>query len=328
MRGLPRKTIFTSHQSPGDIVMLTAAVRDLHKTYPRKFLTGVRTPCPDIWLNNQYITSLSEDDPEVEVIECHYPLIHESNNSPYHFIHGFIDFLNKKLDLRIRPTEFCGDIHLSALEKEQPLTGGLGDEWNYWLIVSGGKYDYTIKWWSVERYQRVVNQLRDRVVFVQVGEIGHHHPALQGVVDLRGQTSLRDLIRLVYFADGCLGPVSLLMHLAPAIEPGPGRISRRPCVVIAGGREPPHWEAYPTHAFLHTVGMLPCCSTGGRWRSRTKALGDGDEKDKTENLCVDVVGELPRCMAMVTPEDVSRAIERYQELANIERAQVREKMRQ
>jgi len=67
------------------------------------------------------------------------------------------------------------------------------------------------------------------------------------------------------------------MHLAPAIEPKRGLKARRPCVVIAGGREPPHWEAYPTHAFLHTVGTLACCLTGGCWRSRTRALGDGDE---------------------------------------------------
>ena len=40
-----RDVILTNYQSPGDIVMLTAAVRDLHSKYPGDFLTDVRTPC-------------------------------------------------------------------------------------------------------------------------------------------------------------------------------------------------------------------------------------------------------------------------------------------
>ena len=49
---MPRKLILTCSLSPGDIVMLTAAVRDLHQTYPNEFVTDVRTPCPAIWENN------------------------------------------------------------------------------------------------------------------------------------------------------------------------------------------------------------------------------------------------------------------------------------
>lgn len=40
-------------------------------------------------------------------------------------------------------------------------------------------------------------------------------------------------------------------------------------------------------------------------------LGDGDEKDAPEHCCVDVVGTLPRCMDLITDEDVIRAIEVY-----------------
>jgi hypothetical protein len=54
---------------------------------------------------------------------------------------------------------------------------------------------------------------------------------------------------------------------------------------------------------------LRCCDQGGCWKSRTLPIGDGDPKD--EELCVDVVGVLPRCMHMITAEDVIRAVERY-----------------
>jgi hypothetical protein len=40
-------------------------------------------------------------------------------------------------------------------------------------------------------------------------------------------------------------------------------------------------------------------------------LGDGDEKDMPEHCCLDVVGALPRCMHLITAEDVIRAIEVY-----------------
>ena len=60
-----RKLVLTNFQSPGDIVMLTAAVRDLHRCHPGRFVTDVRTSCPDLWRYNPYLTPLDEHDPEV-----------------------------------------------------------------------------------------------------------------------------------------------------------------------------------------------------------------------------------------------------------------------
>jgi hypothetical protein len=81
--------------------------------------------------------------------------------------------------------------------------------------------------------------------------------------------------------------------------------------VIAGGREPPHWEAYPTHQFLHTVGTLPCCASGGCWKSRTVPVGDGAEHDAPANICVDVVEDLPHCMHMIRAEHVIERVGWY-----------------
>jgi ADP-heptose:LPS heptosyltransferase len=313
MMPLPRKLILRNFQSPGDIVMLTAAVRDLHRCHPGEFLTDVRTPCPGLWDNNPYLTPLSDEDPEAEIVECHYPLIDRSNQEPYHFIHAFMQYLNERLGLRIRPTEFRGDIHLSAAEKAwfEGVEARYGTGRPFWVFASGGKYDYTAKWWSPQRYQDVVDHFRGRLEFVQVGEDGHHHPSIRGAVDLRGQTTLRQLVRLVHHADGVISAVSLLMHLAAAVEVRPGRLKNRPCVVIAGGREPPHWVAYPHHQFMHTMGALRCCDNGGCWKSRTVPLGDGDDKDRPGELCLNPVGDLPRCMDLITAEDVIRRIELY-----------------
>lgn len=306
-----RRLILKTEFSLGDVVMMTAAVRDLHRCYPGEFATDVRTHFPDVWENNPYLTCLSEKDPTVEVIECRYPLINFANERPYHCLQGYIEFLNETLHLRIVPTEFRGDIHLAAEEKAwasqvHELTGR---DVPFWIVAAGGKHDITIKWWATTRYQQVIDHFRNKVLFVQVGEFGHHHPKLSGTLDLRGQTSIRELIRLVYHAQGCLCGVTALMHLAAAVETRSGAETRRPCVVIAGGREPVNWEAYPAHQFLHTIGALNCCSQAGCWKSRTVPLGDGEKQDK--DLCILRSHSLPRCMDMITADKVIQNIQTY-----------------
>jgi len=309
----PERLILRNSQSAGDIVMLTAAVRDLHRCYPGRFLTDVRTSCSDLWIGNPWITKLDDREPGVRMIDCHYPLIHESNTRPYHFLFGFVEYLNDVLELRIQPTEYCGDVHLTTAEREwfERVEEARGAARPYWLFASGGKWDYTIKWWAADRYQEVVRHFQGKIDFVQVGEAHHHHPPIEGAVDLRGQTSLRQLVRLMYHAQGAISAVSLLMHLAAAVEVKPGMPKNRPCVVIAGGREPPHFTAYPHHQFIHTVGALRCCDNGGCWKARTVPLGDGDRKDEPGQLCVDVVGELPRCMDMISAGEVIRRVGMY-----------------
>ena len=142
--------------------MLTAAVRDLHLCYPGQFLTDVRTSCPDLWLNNPHITPMKEEEPGVEALDCSYPLINRCNTTPHHCLHGFIEFLNHHLGLKITPTVFRGDIHLSEQEKAwysqvHELTRR---EIPFWIIAAGGKYDVTIKWWDSRRYQEVVDHFR------------------------------------------------------------------------------------------------------------------------------------------------------------------------
>jgi ADP-heptose:LPS heptosyltransferase len=296
--------------------MLTAAVRDLHRAHAGHFQTDVRTSAAALWNNNPYLTPLEERDSGVESIAMHYPLIQQSNQRPYHFLHGYVQFLEERLHLRIPVTCFHGDVHLTADEKISPPPGAdLGVPERFWIIVAGGKFDFTAKWWDPASYQAVVDHFRNRIMFVQCGEQGHWHQPLNGAINLLGKTTLRDFVRLMYHADGVVCPVTFAMHLAAAVETKPDRPRHRPCVVIAGGREPPHWEAYPQHQFISMVGALPCCAHGGCWKSRCQTVGDGDAKDRRE-LCenpVQLTSELriPKCMAMISPEEVIRRIELY-----------------
>lgn len=290
----------SNFQSPGDIVMMTAALKSLHVTYPGRYRTRVHASVPELFAHNPYCEAIGD----CRQINLEYPLIHESNTRPLHFIHGMTRDLGKKLGVPLEPGEFKGDVYVSEEEKKPCHRFTLP----VWLIVSGGKRDYTAKWWDPERYQAVVDRFQGQIQFVQVGEEGHHHPKLRGVLDLVGRTPTRDLVRWVYHARGVLCPVTFLMHLAAAV-PVPEGCPPRAGVIVAGGREPSHWEAYPGHQYIHTIGALPCCAVGGCWRSRVHALGDGDKKD--ESLCLRPVGELPECMEMITAGDVIRRIEWY-----------------
>ncbi len=69
----PRRLILDNHQAPGDTLMLTAAVRDLHRCHPGKFITDVRRPSADLWRHNPHITPLHEDGPGVERLVCPLP---------------------------------------------------------------------------------------------------------------------------------------------------------------------------------------------------------------------------------------------------------------
>jgi ADP-heptose:LPS heptosyltransferase len=314
-----RDLILTCGLSPGDILMMSAAVRDLHLAYPGRFRTDLRTSAAEIWENNPYLTALDDSDLRVRTIAMRYDLIHQSNQRPYHFVHGYVRHLEDELGLRIPVTRFHGDVHLSDQEKawmNQVQEEPIGWNHDFWIIIAGGKYDFTAKWWDPSRYQRVVDHFRGRIQFVQCGEAHHWHPRLSGVIDLVGKTDLRQFIRLMYHAVGVVCPVTFAMHLAAAVEVKPGRAKNRACVVVAGGREPSQWEKYGHHRFLDTNGALLCCDQGGCWKSRCQPVGDGDEKDAPENLCVFPVPVAPdlriaRCMDLIGADDVIRAIELY-----------------
>lgn len=317
------KLILRSHLSVGDIVCMTAAVRELHRQYPGRFVTDVRTPFPEIWEHNPDITPIKDDEPAPRRIELDYDKhsyvsVNQSNQHPIHLIEGYCQSLADQLGLpTLRPRELKGHLYLS--EQERGWMSQPHERFNvqkYWVLcLGGGKKDFTVKWYIPEYVQQIVDHFRGRIQFVQVGasdDPWHWHPDLNGVIDLRGQTGLRQLIRLVHSSVGVLSGITSLMHLAAAVPCPVWQRRPRPCVVVAGGREPRTWYGYSHHRILESVGALPCCATGGCWQSRTVKLGDG----KDERLCERVVDQHPACMWLIKPRMVIDAMESY--LAGLE----------
>jgi FkbM family methyltransferase len=299
-----QRLLVTSSRALGDIVVLTAAVRELHRAYPGRFLTDVQTSCTELWDHNPNVTRSAFMGRR---INCHKIVGDKTGRTGKHYAHAYIDLLNRELNLDIQPRKIQGDIHLSEVEKRwhSDLWTFCKREIPFWIISGGGKFDMPIKWWDHARYQKVVDAFRGRIQFVQIGRWTDHHPMLDGVIDLRGKTDIRDLIHLVYYSQGVLCGVTSLMHLAAAVPTEVG--SERAAVIVAGAREPATWEKYPGHHFLETTSSVPCAHC---WRSRHTPIPDGARINWQRHRCQDVQNDLPRCMDLITPEHVIHAIER------------------
>lgn len=291
------KIIFENHQAPGDIVVMTGAIRDLKKARP-DYEIAMDTTAMDIWLLNPHLSWFPRSEADVTV-KLGYSDIHNAGRSGRHFSSAFHLEIEKLLNIRLVQSVIWPDLHLSDEEKavEQNEHGA------YWIINAGYKNDYPLKSWGHERYQEVVDLLRGTIKFVQVGEDspGHTHLPIDGAVNLIGQTSMRDYMRLAYHSQGSLGPVSMHAHVSAAF--------RKPCVVIAGGREPYRWESYPNQRYLHTNGLLPCCAIDGCWKNKL----EWQVTSGSEMPCTNTVGSSARCMTMITPSQVAEEILRYQQ---------------
>jgi len=285
-----KKLILSNPLSPGDVLVMSTALRALHTAYPNEYQTDVRSPAQEIFQNSPYITPLNEDDPDVKKIDMLYPEIHKSGESGKHFTDGHRLFLARTLNKSIPQVTMRPDIFLTQDERLwlNPLALEYGYKGRYWVINAGSKGDYTLK--QYYHYQEVVTLLKDKIKFAQIGQKAHNHVPLDNVYDMCGKTNLRQLFRLIYHAEGVISCVSLPMHIAAAFS--------KPCVVIAGGREGVRWEMYPNHRYLHVTGCCPNAMWDGCWKSKKKE-------------CPHQIDDIPLCMRLITPEKIVDAVELY-----------------
>ena len=295
-----RKVILSNGQSPGDLLVMTRAIKELNETFP-DYMIDVRTPCPQIFENNPRLISLKNDDPEVEKFNIEYPEIHNSGWSGIHFTEAFIRDVENKLNVKLQRSGMLPEIWISDLEKTwiNQVETEFGWVGPFWVINAGMKQDNELK--NYHRWQEVANlfneYFKDKVKLVQVGEKSHIHPELKGVLNLVGKTDLRQLIRLVYHAHGTVTPISFLTHLSAAFE--------QPAVIVAGAKESRRWECYQNQFYLATNGCVNCGIYDGCW------LGG-----KLKN-CKDLVstdkGMVPRCFELIKPYQIIKAIKDYYE---------------
>ena len=350
-----KKILLVNLDGLTDAILLTAAVRDLQLNSMGAYQLDVYTKGMPLWDHNQYITRLdwravpydgeseveSHEfaipkhktkiicyDTEIQVVHCsrrgYFPASESlSNINAYHRIHAFAHDISDKMGLSsvIPIGEQKGVVSLSDMERGwMSQVEETGNHNTYWLLSTGGSELESASWWHPSRYQRIVDEFKGKVTFVQVGLAGENHPRIEGAIDLIGKTDLRQLVRLMYHAGGFLGAPGFLMHLSVAVPVRPfdrygrRRAPWRPAVIIAGGREPYQWYAYEGQQILHTNGMLPCCEVGGCGKTRCETRHRLEPYP--EQLCqIAVKAEretlLPRCLDMISTKMVADRIKFY-----------------
>ena len=305
------KICFKNYQSPGDIVVMTGAIRDLKKQYPR-YEIAVDTTCIDIWQNNPHISWFNENQAD-KSYRLGYDDIQNSDASGRHFSNAFHIQIEDILGIQLYQSKIWPELYLNDNEKQNRPIIGDGYKGKYWLLNAGYKSDFSLKHWGTMNYQEVVDRLKGKVKFVQVGEDSpnHFHLPIDGAINMIGKTSFREYIRLSYHSEGSIGPVSMHMHISAAF--------RKPSVIIAGGREPFRWEAYPNQRYICTNGYLPCCELNACWKNwlrqkvtpQIKKQVERDGENWEDKVCNNMDEMTAKCMKMITPEMVEKEILGY-----------------
>lgn len=263
----------------GDTIAFTGAIRNVKHYFGNKIDIHVSTAFPRIFTDNTDINA-SECPSKVHVIVPRYPDISTANQANIHLIEAYVNYVGEVLECHIpicttRPkiTVYDHNMSRSILRDHYSYNG------KYWIVCCGGKYDYTIKWTDPTLFESIGQYLLDENrIGVQVGVKSPHyfHPPIPNVLDMVGKTTLDQLITLAYHSQGIICSSTSLVHLAAALN--------KPCIVLAGGREPLPWQYYGGHAVLSTVGQLPCCRTGGCWKHRC-FIPTKDLYPKLDQLC-------------------------------------------
>ena len=332
---LPRRIVFHNRQAIGDILMFTCAVRDFKAAFPEVEVRVNSTAmhiwdynkniCQDSWievldpytlykgkeklsdqqrldLTQRAIKIATERDLAVQVYIGPGKATNASNRSDRHFSNAYRISMETVLGVRIPQGPIRPDVYMSEEEYSAPPI----IEPPYWLITAGEKGDWTCKTFPFMKWQEVVEK-SPQIKFVQLGSAGHKHPDLSGsnVINMIGKTEdrhrgIRDLWNLFNYCEGSMGLVSFQMHLAAAFN--------KPCVVIAGAREPVHFTRYPGQQYLASDGCLPCTVTKGNdaptacWFCKIERCPDHSNHEGQE---------VPLCADLFTSDEVVNAIERY-----------------
>lgn len=248
-RGRPERILHFG-VGPGDDLLCTVVMRELKKRGHRRI--WMMSKNPDLFAHNRDADQVVPIDyrfreyawvwgKKWQVLEyAHIDTEKDQSEPPQrHILAELCGRLGIQGEIDLRPY-----FHLTGAEQAKAA-------WARDLIAIqssglGGQMLMRNKQWFPDRFQEVVQRLRSRAGFVQLGSAGD--PALKGAADLRGKTSIRESAAVLAHCRLFLGNVGFLMHLARAVE--------CPSVILFGGREAPWQSGYGCNSNLYSA--VPC----------------------------------------------------------------------
>lgn len=286
--------LFECTNAPGDVMVLSRALHALQSVFDGPIY--YKGTAPEI-LENTGVRLHGWSSKDHVFRPRANKAVTRANSTALHYAKGYVEELEQLTGLEIPLRDIRPHLRLSEKETEEPppVPGP------YVIIAPGWKQDMPVKAWSPKHWQALVDKLLHIVPVVQVGGNSprHRNPELKGTVNLVGKTGIRRLLSLVAGSSCAVSGVSMLMHAAAGLN--------RPCVVLAGGREPWWWTAYTRsvfeattglpipedfvpHDFLDSIGAMDCCKSRGCWKytleGRTKCLHLVPSNDRPYAQCL------------------------------------------
>ena len=258
----------------GDVLMCTPAMRELRRVNPGCRITFY-TNFPDLVEGLPFIDRVR---PMVDGIGMATWLSYETSNPPRRHIARII---GDSLGVNVR------DVRPSCVVRPE-LVDQYRQDWiglpRPLVVVTRRASAFTPnKDWPDEYWNELVGRLAARGTVIEVGASpAEPPPAPTGsYLDLRGQTTLQELIAAIAAADLHIAPITGSVHIAAAVGV--------PTVVIYGGYEPPVCTDYPGNISLYSpVECAPC------WLKTPCPYGK-------------------KCLHMITVDEVEAALERLWE---------------
>ena len=280
---------------PGDCWCLTRYIRDFATQFPDDELAPV-IPSPEIFRFNPYSPMAVPGADQIR-FQFEKPVgrpTYGNFNTKDTMVSAIYAGINAKTGRNVEIRTEAPEIYFSQEEQTYSI---VSLDRPICVINAGWKYDIPVKFWGSEKFQAVVDAMKDRIQFVQVGASRRgtdFHIPLSGVLNLVGKTTIRELAQLVYHADFVLSGISQLHHLA-----GIQCYKPRHCITVAGGREPENWanchrrDGVTWHWISVNKDFRECAVPDSRFH---------DAPGCWEHECNS--GNPPPCMNTITPDEI------------------------
>jgi ADP-heptose:LPS heptosyltransferase len=229
----------------GDVLMCTPALRELKRINPG---------CKVVFLTKypELVQGLPCVDEVLSEIPCDaapvMPMQYEHANPPGRHIACILGDLLGVRVTKVRPD--CA-IDWTLAESYRKEWRSLTPRPTVCVNRTAGPWTPN-KDWPVAYWDELIEAMTKRYTVVELG--AQSHPGRQSrdsYIDLRGRTTLRQLIAVIAACDLHVGPISGPVHIAAA--------ANRPSVVIYGGYEHPKCSRYPGNINLYTpLSCSPC----------------------------------------------------------------------
>lgn len=228
----------------GDVLMCTPALREVKRLNPGCRIT-LFTDFPELVEGLPFIDrAVAGEDPTASAQWLNY----EWSLPPRRHL---ARIMGDQLGVRVRDVRPSVAVRPDLVERFRREWAGLPRP--VVIVVRRASNFTPNKEWPDPYWDELAARLAARGTVVDVGAPPADPPAVPAgsYLDLRGRTSLPELIAALAAADLHVAPITGTVHIAAAVGV--------PAVVIYGGYEPPVCTAYPGHIGLYSpVECAPC----------------------------------------------------------------------